>query len=257
MCYDVQTGTERALKYAKHRGDEEMVIELTRQLELFKNENQSYFHASGFTHPKLLVFTNHAPYTPQAFIWGLIPAWIKNIIDAKKFWNNTLNARGESIFEKASFKNAAKYKRCIIYLDAFYEYLHLNKQTYPFRIFMKDGSPMAVAGLWEEYTDKSTNEIYKTFSIVTTEANELMKKIHNNPKIDGPRMPLILPKEKQNDWLIDCKTEMDLKYIQSLIKPFDANLMEAYPVGKLKGKEAIGNVVDVIKKVNYDELDVI
>ncbi len=255
MCNDVQTGTERALKYAQHRGDEEMIVELTHQLELFKNEIQPFFHASGFTHPKVLLFTNLAPYTPQAFIWGLIPAWSKNINEAKKFWNHTLNARGETIFEKASFKTSAIYKRCLVYLDAFYEHHHANKHTYPYRIFMKDGSPMAVAGLWEEFTDKSTGEIYKTFSIVTTEANDLMKKIHNNPNVDGPRMPLILPKEKQNDWLIDCKTENDLKYLQSLIKPFETELMSAYPVGKLKGKQAVGNVFEVIEEVDYNELD--
>ncbi|MEI6021678.1 MAG: SOS response-associated peptidase [Bacteroidota bacterium] len=255
MCYDAESGTKLALKYAQHRGDEGTVKALTRQLELFRMDFPAYYHVSGFVHPPLLVFTNQQPLVPQAFTWGLIPAWTKNLAEAKKLWNNTLNARAESIFEKPAFKQSAIHKRCIIYLDAFYEHRHLNKKTFPYRIAMKDQSPMAIAGLWEERQDKSSGEHMQTVSIITTEANALMQKIHNNPGAEGPRMPVILPKEKQDEWFIDCKTDNDLKHLKSLMTAIDNDVLSAYPVGKLHGKNAIGNHAMVETEVHYPELD--
>ncbi len=254
MCYTAESATLKKLKYAEHRGDEHEVEALLRKLEELQILKTPKYHVSGFSHPQLMVFTNHEPLKPQAFYWGLIPAWSKTLADAKKGWNNTLNARGESIFEKPSFRNSAKSKRCLIYLDAFYEHHHANKQTYPFRIAMKDASPMAIAGLWEEWTDKETGVIFQTTTIVTTEGNPLMTKIHNNPKAEGSRMPVILPKEKQDEWLIDCKTDLDRKHLESMIKPLDESLLEAHTVARLLGKEAIGNVKEAENKVEYPEL---
>ncbi len=254
MCYTAESGTLAALKYAKYRGDEGIVRKLEAELKQLSILDDPRFHVSGFAHPRLLVFTNLQPYTPQAYWWGLIPAWTKNAAEAKKFWNNTLNARGETIFEKPSFRAAAKQKRCLIYLDAFYEHHHHNKQTYPFRIALKSGEPMALAGLWEEWVDRESGEIIHSTTIVTTHGNALMQKIHNNPKADGPRMPVILPREKQNDWLAPCETENDQKALIELMQPFPQELLEAHSVAKLLGKEAIANVKAVEEEVNYPEL---
>lgn len=255
MCYDAESGTKLALKYAQHRGDEGTVKALTRQLELFRMDFPAYYHVSGFVHPPLMVFTNQQPLVPQAFTWGLIPAWSKNAVEPKKLWHNTLNARAESIFEKPAFKQSAIHKRCIIYLDAFYEHRHLNKKKIPYRITMNDQSPMAIAGLWEEWQDKTSGEKLQTVSIVTTEANALMQKIHNNAGAEGPRMPVILPKEKQDEWLIDCHNQTDEEHLKSLLIPFDENALTAYPVAKLRGKEAIGNTIEVEKEVKYAEIE--
>lgn len=254
MCYSVEAATLKKIKYAIYRGDTREAEGLQRLLEEMEILKNPLFYVSGFEHPQLLVFTNEQPFKPQAFSWGLIPAWVKSLADAKKTWNTTLNARGESIFEKASFRTSAQQKRCLIYVDAFYEHHHANKKTYPFRIALKNGDPMALAGLWEEWLDKSTGEIFKTCAIVTTEGNALMQKIHNNPKAEGPRMPVILPKEKQDDWLMDCKTEADKKQLQDLLKPLNDNLLEAHTVAKLLGKEAIGNVKEVELEVKYPDL---
>ena len=257
MCYSATSATLRALKYAIHRGDENLAEQLLRELNELQILKDPRYYADAFSHPRLLVFTNELPFKPQAFTWGLIPIWCKSMEDAKKAWNTTLNARGETIFEKPSFKNSAKNKRCLIYLDAFYEHHHANKRTYPFRIKMKDGSPFAVAGLWEEWVDKATGEVFKTATVVTTTGNALMSKIHNNPAAEmGPRMPVILAKEDQDKWLMECKSETDQKCIQDLIKPFNAELMVAHTVGKLKGKEAIGNVPEVENEVVYPELSI-
>ncbi|MBI3235810.1 MAG: SOS response-associated peptidase, partial [Bacteroidetes bacterium] len=85
MCYSIGTGTEIALKYAKHRGDDQAYIkELEEKLEELRKHRdwKSYYTVSGFAHPHILVFTNEAPNDPQLFEWGLIPSWVKNKKDA-------------------------------------------------------------------------------------------------------------------------------------------------------------------------------
>ncbi len=254
MCYTAEAGTQIALKYAKHRGDVHAIEELELELERLQILKEPKFHVSGFTHPKLLVFTNEAPFKPQEFVWGLIPGWTKTLADGMKFWNNTLNARGETIFEKPSFRSSAKSKRCLIYVDAFYEFHHYSGKKYPFRIAMKDKEPITFAGLWEEWVDKQSGEIWNTCTIVTTVGNPLMTKIHNNPKAEGPRMPVILSKDVQDEWLIDCKTDQDKKHLESLIKPFPEDLLEAHTVRPLLGKSAAPNTAEVEKEYVYPEI---
>ena len=142
----------------------------------------------------------------------------------------------------------------MIYLDGFYEHHHYKGKTYPFLIYRKDKEPMIMAGLWSEYTDKETGEILNTFSIVTTAGNDLLTKIHNNPKLEEPRMPLILPDELANDWLIDYNDELDQKAIEELIQSYPTEELEAYTVDRLRGKEYKGNVPEIEIKVDYKEL---
>lgn len=253
MCYDVASKAQADLRYAVLRGaSEKLIYELTKKQEELRGK--PIYHASGFAHPQLLVFTNDKPYEPQLFTWGLIPAWVQDADTASAIQNQTLNARGETIFDKPSFRNAAQKKRCLIYLDAFYEHHHYKGKTYPFRISMKSGEPFAVAGLWEEWVDKESGEIKNTVTIVTTEANDLMAKIHNNPKAEGGRMPVILPKDKQDEWLVPINNNEDKQRITDLIQPFDSQLMSAYTVGRLKGKAAKGNVPEVGEEIKYPEL---
>lgn len=257
MCYDAKSGLKIAIKYAKHRGDDPAVIAaLETELKKVSDHLEKHFYVSGFAHPKLLVFTNDKPFIPQAFVWGLIPHWVKDKKQAEITWNNTLNARGETIFEKASFQNPAKNKRCLIYLDAFYEHQHIKGKTFPYHISMKDGAPLAIAGLWDEWVDKETGEVIKTCSIVTTVGNKTLTKIHNNPKLDGPRMPVILPKNKQEEWLLDFKDDADKERLTNLIVPFDDELLGAHTVRKLKGKDAVGDNENAEKEFVYRELQV-
>ena len=95
-----------------------------------------------------------------------------------------------------------------------------------------------------------------TVSIVTTRANPLMSRVHNNPKMsEGPRMPLILPKENEVEWL--TLSISDAKDLEHLTQPFDDSLLEAYTVPKLKGKQAVGNTEKAITKYDYQELTTI
>ncbi len=255
MCYNVVSATRILIKYAKHRQESpEHIHELEKKLKELERDMMPRYQLSGFEFPKLLVFTDEAPLEPDLLHWGLIPFWVKDAETAKKLRMQTLNARGESIFEKPSFRSSAKNKRCLIYIDAFYEYHHYKGNTYPFHIAMKNGDPMCLAGLWESWVDKSTGELIRTTTIVTTEANSIMAKIHNNPKLEGPRMPVILPKDKQDDWLQAYADDSSKEKLQQLLIPFDENELEAYTVRKLKGSGSVGNTEAAEERFEYEEL---
>jgi putative SOS response-associated peptidase YedK len=248
MCYDIKASLESQLNRAKRKGDEQALREIKEKLLPYTQ--LPIFHASGFSHPKLLIYTNRSPHFPEVASWGLVPHWIQDREQFQKFWNHTLNARGETLFEKPSFRDAAIDQRCVIYIDGFYEHHHFKGKSYPYYIHPKKGGAMALAGLWNEWTDRATGEILNTFTIVTTEGNSLMTKIHNNPKLSGPRMPLILSLEAEEKWL----SPIDQKNIEKLIHPYNHEALEAYTVGKLRGKEYLGNAPETAMPKLYPEL---
>jgi putative SOS response-associated peptidase YedK len=253
MCYDLQAQLESQLKRAMRDFDEHAIYEIKEKLARFTD--LPIYHSSGFKHPKMLIYTNEEPYKPVVSQWGLVPHWVKDKKQLQGIWNKTLNARGETIFEKPSFRTSAKNNRCIVYIDGFYEHHHFKGNTYPYYIKRKDGKPMALAGLWSEWVDKETGEVLNTFSIVTTKANRLMAKIHNNPKLEEPRMPIILPEELEDKWLEPIEEELDKKGIQELIQPYPEEELEAYTVDRLRGKEYKGNVEEITREVHYPELN--
>ena len=252
MCYDIKATYETQLKRARRKGDLAAVAEILEKLIPFTD--LPLYHASGFSHPEMLIYTADSPEYPSVATWGLVPHWVKDEAQLKKFWNNTLNARGETIFEKPAFRESANNKRCIIYIDGFYEHHHFNKKIYPYFIHRKDEKPIALAGLWSEWINPETNGRMNTFSIVTTVGNSMMSKIHNNPKIKGPRMPLILPDELEDEWLKPIKDDLDQQKIQNLIQSYPDGELKAHTVGKLRGKDYVGNVENISDKVVYEEL---
>ncbi len=255
MCYDVAVMTKKRLDYARKRAeDPETIRELEEEFEKQFPDYPKLYHSSGFAHPYLPCFTHEKPFKPQPLYWGLVPFWAKDGKGAMQIANKTLNARSESMFEKPAFRDAAKQRRCLIYIDHFYEHHHHKGKTYPYLIKLKNDEPIILGGLWSEWINKGSGEILSSCAIVTTAANELMAEIHNNPKLEGPRMPLILPREMQDKWLQPVEEKLDQEQIMALAQPFDAAEMEAYPVGRLRGKNAVGNEPAVLEKVDYAEL---
>jgi putative SOS response-associated peptidase YedK len=123
--------------------------------------------------------------------WGLIPVWSKNA----KIGYSTINAKAETIATAPAFREAFKSRRCLIPADAFYEWQTIDARTkQPFAIGMKDGSPYAFAGLWERWRDPATKEPLETFTVITTDANELLEAMHD-------RMPVILEPKDYDRWL--------------------------------------------------------
>ncbi|MBK8341696.1 MAG: SOS response-associated peptidase [Flavobacteriales bacterium] len=252
MCYAVKARTEMSLRIAKSRGDAEAAEKLTRLLNPFPEFDLHF--ANAFTHPRLVVYTDAAPHDPQLSLWGLVPSWVKDDAQRKQLWNRTLNARGESIFEKPAFRTSAKGKRCIVHVEGFYEHHHFGRKTYPYFIHLKDRAHFALAGLWEEWKNKETGELVHSFGIVTTEANELLARIHNDPKLEGPRMPAILTEAEEEQWLAPINSAADELAIKSLIKPYPADAMSAHPVRPLLGKEGTGNAEGASDAFEYPEL---
>ena len=256
MCYDIRYLTERKLKIALHReADDELIAKLQAELDRLYADSPHYYHVNGFAHPRLPVITDAEPGKIQLFTWGLIPFWVKDDKTAVKIQNQTLNARGETIFEKPSFREAAKKRRCIILAEGFFEHHHFKGKTYPFHILPKKKDLMYLAGLWEKWTDKTDGQTYYTVSIVTSKANALMENIHNNPKQPGGRMPLILVPALAFEWLKTIGDPMDRKIVEELIQPYPENELISYTVPKLRGKDAVGNVVNAIYEFRYEELE--
>jgi putative SOS response-associated peptidase YedK len=255
MCYSVEAATANKLKYALLRGNLELAKELQKKLEEILILKKPIYFSSGFAHPKILVFTNTKPYEPQVFEWGLIPSWAKDETSANTIRKKTLNARIESMFDLPSFKASAMNKRCLVYVDGFYEYHTAGKKKYPFIITMANAEPMIMGGLWSEWVDKNSGEIHQSFAIVTSRANALMSRIHNLPAVsEEARMPVILTKENQDAWLMDIKTEADKKLLMRLGEPLDEKLLQAHTVRQLIGKAGVGNSPEAREKYDYADL---
>jgi putative SOS response-associated peptidase YedK len=149
--------------------------------------------------------------------WGLIPHWAKDA----KIGNSLINARADTVAEKPAFRSAFKRRRCLIPADGFYEWKATGtKIKQPYFISLKDKEPFGFAGLWEQWDKSEDGKTVESFSIITTEPNELMAPIHN-------RMPVILGNQDYSTWLDPEEVPDTLK---GLLRPFDAQLMDAYPV---------------------------
>lgn len=174
----------------------------------------------------ILAIPNDEKFTADFFIWGLIPMWAKD----PSIGNRLINARAETLAEKPSFRGSLKYKRCLILADGFYEWKSSDgkKSKTPFFIHMKDRKPFAFAGLWDSWNSPEGAQL-KTCTIITTEPNELMSLLHN-------RMPVILHPRDYDKWLDPSSQTPD--QLIPLLKPFPAEMMDAYPVTPLVNKPA-------------------
>lgn len=150
----------------------------------------------------------------RIFQWGLVPFWAKD----KKIGVKMFNARAETLEEKPSFRAAFRYRRCIIPADDFFEWKTVpgQKQKQPYEIRRKDGQPLFLAGLWESW--EQGGEIIDSCTIITTEANEMMKPLHD-------RMPVIIPYDQANRWL-DPDIQLG-KQVEDLLKPSPSTDLEA------------------------------
>jgi putative SOS response-associated peptidase YedK len=148
--------------------------------------------------------------------WGLIPSWAKD----EKMGARMINARGETIAEKPSFRAAVKSRRCLIPADGFYEWARKGEHKQPHFIQFSDGRTFAFAGLWERWRGGGDQPL-ETCTIITTTPNELIATLHD-------RMPVILPPARFAEWLEP--EPLQEERLQTLLQPHPAEGMEAYPV---------------------------
>lgn len=203
-----------------------------------------------------------------AMEWGFIPHYIPNRAELLKFrlgFKNangqykpptiTLNAIGEELLRKVTFKKAALHSRCLVLSTGFFEWRHVHPlsartgkplktpKKYPYHIRLRDKEYFFMAGIWQPWTDKETGEYVESFAIVTTRANKLMSQIHNSRM----RMPSILTEELAYEWLFGAlDTE---KITEVATHQIASEKMEAFPISK-----DFLSQIDPLEEMDYKEL---
>ena len=168
------------------------------------------------TQPVPIVRMNEGVRAFALVRWGLIPPWVK---DPRKF-SLIINARGDTLNEKPSFRNAMKRRRCLFPADGFYEWKPIGGAKRPYFIRPRHGGPIAFAGLWEVWMGPNGEEV-ETACIVTTEANRVLAPIHD-------RMPAVIAPTAFALWLDAANVDADIA--ATLIAPAPDSLFEAYEV---------------------------
>lgn len=162
------------------------------------------------------VITNQEPHTLQRFRWGLVPHWANDASNMDKL----INARGEEMNTRPSFRLSVRRQRCIVLADSFYEWRKDGQARLPYRILKRDFSLLAMAGLWDVW--QNGNQQLQTFSIITVAPNAEMANIHN-------RMPLLLHDASlQQKWLKD----LELAEITSMVETAPDGLLQMYRISE-------------------------
>jgi putative SOS response-associated peptidase YedK len=184
--------------------------------------------------------------------WGLVPSWAESTAIGDKL----INARAETITEKAAYKRAFARRRCIVPADAFYEW-RPSKSTstkrpprQPYLVQRRDGDPMAFAGLWEIWRDPAVGDDddpdawVRSCTIVTTRANDLLEPVHS-------RMPVMLDDADWDAWL-DPTTD-DLGALESMLRPAPDDWLEIHPVST-RVNSPDNNDAALVQRVEPDTL---
>jgi putative SOS response-associated peptidase YedK len=212
MCYKVS------------KPDSEKANRILKKVTVTESEFPDFTGAalvSGFERPDLpVILQKNQKYIPVQATWGLLPFWAANKADAQKIAIGNLNARSETIFEKASFKNAILHGRCIVLTNGFYENQTIGKNKQPYFIYPAEGDILFLAGIIEYHPDHSFKP---SVSIITCEGNNLMKNIHNSAQ----RMPVILNPDRMIEWLHPDIKEND---IQNYLTPCPDEFINAHMV---------------------------
>jgi putative SOS response-associated peptidase YedK len=149
--------------------------------------------------------------------WGVIPVWSKESSGAAKM----INARSETATTQAAFRDAMKFRRCLVPADGFYEWQKKGSAKQPFIFEVNEGDLFAFAGLWERWKNPKDGKWIETCAILTTTPNDVTSGIHD-------RMPVILDPADYDLWL--DPGFKDAKAVSDLLKPYDARQMRRYPV---------------------------
>lgn len=173
---------------------------------------------NGFAYLKTPIIIDENPeIVTTNYSWGLIPTWARD----KEIRKNTLNARIETVQEKPAFKDSIN-NRCLIIATAYYEWRWEDakgKVKKKYQINSQDEEIFTFAGLYNKCRDTQTGELWRTYTILTTEANETMKYVHNIKH----RMPVMLKKNDEMAWLDNSNAVKDFAF------PYQANLI-ALPI---------------------------
>ena len=175
--------------------------------------------------------------------WGLIPHWSESASTGNKMFN----ARAETLDRNSAFRYAFAKRRCLIPADAYYEWKRAAKVRQPYAIKRPDGRPIALAGLWAGWKDEDTGEVIRSFTVITTAANEMMSRVHN-------RMPVMIPEEDWDKWLDPSRLEGEaLAELKGLLVPSDEDWLEMYPVSR-RVNDVRNDGPDLVEEIPEDEV---
>ena len=148
--------------------------------------------------------------------WGLIPHWCKDEDGGRK----PINAKAETVAQLPSFRDAYRHRRCLVPIDNFFEWKAIKggMPKQPYAIGMKNGEPFALAGIWENWNRPGSEEWLRTFTVITTNSNELVNAIHD-------RMPVIIAPEDYTRWLSTLEPDP-----RDLLVPYPAEPMTMWPI---------------------------
>jgi putative SOS response-associated peptidase YedK len=183
----------------------------------------------------VIVETEEGEREAKLMQWGLIPRWAKPGV---KRGLAPINARAETLSEKPMFRNLVKRNRCLVPANGFYEWKNLGDHKQPYYITVPDDPLFAFAGLYESFANDAGEEI-DSYTIVTTEPNELMSTLHT-------RMPVILHPGDEEEWLDPEVT--DPAQVERLLVPYPADEMQAFPVSRKVGNTR-NNGPDLIEPI--------
>lgn len=158
-----------------------------------------------------------------AYRWGLVPHWST----VGKGASRMFNARAETITASPAFREPFKRRRCIVPVDSFYEWKREGTIRQPYRVMREDGRPLALAGLWAGWRDPESDEVRRTFTIVTTTPNDAIADLHD-------RMPVVLEESAWEQWLVDgrARPAVDEGELLSMLQPTDAVALRIHPVNR-------------------------
>lgn len=209
-----------------------------------KDDWDPLYFVSGFDHPQLPVIAFDQRNVLQPMRWGLVPHFVKTEKEAAGIQNLTLNAKAETLTQRPAFKSAVAQGRCIIPVSGFFEWQHVGGRKIPYFVFATDREPMAFAGIYDFWKSTPDAEPTASFSIITTEANTLMAKIHNTKK----RMPVVLPSQTVEEWL---NPDRSVSSVVNLLLPAADGFLSAYRIAPdLLNSGFNRNIPDIVEPYN-------
>ena len=149
--------------------------------------------------------------------WGLVPSWAKD----PSIGARMINARAESVVEKPAFRSAFRRRRCLVPMSGFYEWKKEGARKVPYFVHLLNSEVFAAAGLHESWPGKDGAEPIESFTIITTDANEMMRQLYD-------RMPVIVAEANYEAWIDPANDDTDA--LKKMLVPYPAEEMRAYPI---------------------------
>lgn len=221
-----------------------------KTLSAFHDNRLDRYHENGFDYLPTPIITAGEPDKFKMFKWGLIPYYMNDYDKAMVLRTQTLNCISEEMYEKPSYRDAAKNaQRCLIPVTGFFEWRWLDEAgtvKIPYFVTFRDGGIRSMAGLYSRWKNPLTGQYYYSYTVLTTRANAILEYVHNNKK----RMPVFIDKSDEKAWL---NRDLSQKDVMELCRPSQDANMRAYTISKLlTTRNIVTNVPQVIQPMNYN-----